>query len=236
MLDKSLFIKQRVVHAVLDKSLFICYSTDNYSKLTNLCLNSLQEINVNNINHMTDYISKLFINTGFKTELWYYCVRNKINHLINVLKNYDNLNNIKYFIFTDCDIIYIKKNLNEWYNLENYVQNENKDIHFMRENTSNNVNSGFFIIKNNDNITNIINFFVEVLQRIDTTPKAKMPFGDQSIINNLKHKINYGFIPNDYVIWGNKIYNSNKSLFHHAVCCKDVDDKIIQINRIKSAF
>ena len=34
---------------MLDKSLFICYSTPNYSKLTNICLNSLHDINVNNI-------------------------------------------------------------------------------------------------------------------------------------------------------------------------------------------
>jgi hypothetical protein len=67
-------------------------------------------------------------NTGFQTDLWYYCVRNKINHLINVLQDYDSLKNTKYFIFTDCDIIYIKKNINEWYNLENYIQNENKDM------------------------------------------------------------------------------------------------------------
>jgi hypothetical protein len=221
---------------MLDKSLFICYSTPNYSKLTNICLNSLHDINVNNINHMTDDNSILFENTGFQTDLWYYCVRNKINHLINVLKKYDGLNNIKYFIFTDCDIIYIKKNINEWYNLENYIQNENKDIHFMRENSSLDVNSGFVIIKNNDNITNIINFFVEVLQTIDTTEKVKMPLGDQSIINNLKNKINYGFIPNDYVVFGLDIYNKNKSLFHHAICCRDVDDKIIQINKIKMEF
>ena len=145
---------------MLVKSLFICYSTDNYSKLTNLCLNSLQEINVNNIEHMKDELDVSNKNSGFQSDLWYYCVRNKINHLINVLKKHDSLNNIKYFIFTDCDIIYIKKNLNEWYNLENYIQNENKDIYFMRENTCNDVNSGFFIIKNNDNITNIIIIFL----------------------------------------------------------------------------
>ena len=63
-----------------------------------------------------------------------------------------------------------------------------------------------------------------------------MPYGDQSIINKLKSKINYGFIPNDYVVFGTRIFNSNKSLFHHAVCCNDVDNKIIQINRVKSAF
>jgi len=68
------------------------------------------------------------------------------------------------------------------------------------------------------------------------TEKANMYLGDQSIINNLKHKINYGYIPNDYVIFRTCIYNSNKSLFHHAICCKDVDDKIIQINKIKKCL
>jgi Nucleotide-diphospho-sugar transferase len=221
---------------MLEKSLFICYSTPNYSKLTNIFLNSLHDIKVNNINHMTDDVSNLFENTGFQTDLWYYCVRNKINHLIHVLQGYDDLKNIKYFIFTDCDIIYIKKNTNEWYNLENYIQNENNDIHFMRENITNDVNSGFFIIKNNNNIKNIINFFIEVLQTFDMTQKEQMPFGDQSIINNLKGKINYGFIPNDYVVFGSCIYNRNKSLFHHAVCCNDVDEKIIQINQINDSF
>ena len=63
-----------------------------------------------------------------------------------------------------------------------------------------------------------------------------MPHGDQTIINQLKSKINYGFVPNDYVVWSTKIYNSNKSLFHHAVNCGDVDNKIKQINTIKSKF
>jgi len=149
---------------MIDKSLFICYSTPNYSKLTNIFLDSLLDIQVNNINHMKDDINMmLFDKTGFQTDLWYYCVRNKINHLINVLQDYDSLKNIKYFIFTDCDVIYIKKNINEWYNLEKFLQNEDKDIHFMRENISNDINTGFFIIKNNNNIKNIINFFDEVL-------------------------------------------------------------------------
>jgi len=106
----------------------------------------------------------------------------------------------------------------------------------MREDTSNDVNSGFFIIKNNDSISNIIEFFVKVVQIMDSTDKNQMPLGDQSIINKLKHEINYGFIPNDYVVFGTNIFNINKSLFHHAVCCRDVDDKIMQIIQIKCFF
>ncbi len=226
---------------MLNKSLFICYSTPNYSKLTDIFLDSLNSINIKNvnyINHMLDTTlpSSLFKNTGFQTDLWYCCVKNKINHLINVLNTYETLTDTQYFIFTDCDIYYIKKNINEWNNLENFIINENNDIFFMRENRTNDVNSGFFIIKNNKNIKNIINFFIEVQETFDKTEKKDMPYGDQSIVNNLKNKINYGFIPNDYVIFGETIFNKEKSLFHHAVCCRNVDDKILQINKIKNKF
>jgi hypothetical protein len=225
---------------MLNKSLFICYSTPNYSKLTNIFLDSLRDLNVKNINHIIENPpSNLLQRSGFQSNLWYYCVRNKINHLINVLKEHTTLDsdstNIQYFIFTDCDIMFFKKNIHEWNNLEKDIVDEGKDIYFMRDgSTSNNVNSGFFVIKNNSNIKNIIYFFIEVLNTMDITTKNNMPFGDQSIINNLKHTINYGFIPNDYIILGKEINNKNKSLFHHAVCCKDVDDKILQINYIKS--
>jgi hypothetical protein len=220
-----------------NNSLFICYSTPNYSKLTDLFLDSLHSINVTNIDHMLDNPDyDLFKNTGFQTDLWYYCVRNKIKHLINVLNKHETLTDIQYFIFTDCDIIYIKKNLHEWDNLENYIINENKDIYFMRESDSDKVNSGLFMIKNNNNIKNIINFFIEVLHTIDITDKNNMPDGDQSIINLLKNNINYGFIPNDYVIFGEDIYDKKKSLFHHAICCRDVDDKISQINMMRKYY
>jgi hypothetical protein len=217
---------------MLNNFLYICYSTPNYSKLTDIFLDSLNNINVININHLID-TPTIYTTSGFQTDLWYYCVRNKINHLINVLTNYDNLTDIKYFIFTDCDIFYIKNNINEWYNLEKYIENEDKDIFFMRENISSDVNSGLFFIKNNLKIKDIIKFFIEVIQLIDITKKEDMPLGDQSIINNLKDKINYGYIPNDYVIFGTTIYNKNKSLFHHAIGCRDIDEKIEQINKIK---
>ncbi len=220
-----------------NNSLFICYSTPNYSKLTDIFLHSLYSINVTNIDHMLDNPDyNLFKNTGFQTDLWYYCVRNKIKHLINVLNKHETFTDIQYFIFTDCDIFYIKNNLHEWDNLENYIINENKDIYFMRESDSDKVNSGLFMIKNNNNIKNIINFFIEVLDRIDITDKNNMPDGDQSIINLLKNNINYGFIPNDYVIFGEDIYDKKKSLFHHAICCRDVDDKISQINMMRKHY
>ena len=67
----------------------------------------MYDINVNNIKHMKDMLDVSGKKTGFRSDLWYMCIKNKIKHLINTLKN--NLNNIKYFISTDCDTIHLKK-------------------------------------------------------------------------------------------------------------------------------
>jgi len=222
---------------ILNKSLFICYSTPNYSKLTELCLKSLTDIGVKNIEHLLDYPDQsLMEKTGFQSDLWYYSTNQKMVHLVNSLKKYKSNTEYKYFVLCDCDIIFIKKNIAEWQNLEIILRNDtNKDIFYMKEYASD-VNTGFVIIKNNENIDNIIHFYEEAIHLFQNSSKLTNKYGDQSVVNRIKHKIRYGFIPNEYVIWGEKIYNKHKSLFHHAVCCKDVDDKIVQINKIQSAF
>ena len=63
-------------------------------------------------------------------------------------------------------------------------------------------------------------------------PRHEIPYGDQTVINHIKHQINYGYIPNEYVVFGTTIYNKEKALFHHAVMTNDVTDKIEQINLI----
>ena len=85
---------------ILNKGMIICYSTPNYESLTNIFLRSLSDIDIKCINHFIDSPLKSFTETGFQTTLWHLCVRNKIEHLINVLSNYERLHNTKYFIFS----------------------------------------------------------------------------------------------------------------------------------------
>lgn len=223
---------------MLDKCLFIAYSTSNYQKLTNMWIDSLKNLGIsdNNIKHLIETPDiNLLKNTGFQSDLWHLCVKNKIKHLIDTLKEYNNLySHIKYFIFTDCDIIYFKENKHYWNNLKEYIDNSNKDIFFMRNGTHEILNSGFFIIKNNNNLKNIITFFTDVVDIMNKKKKNQLPFGDQTVINENKKQIMYDYIPNDYVVFGTTIFNKSKSLMHHATSCRDVDDKIKQINLIFS--
>lgn len=231
--------KNSEVISMLNESAIISYSTPNYEKLTHIHNESLKKIGVEdeNIKHKTDsYDSSIFVNDGFQSKLWYYAVTNKINHLISVLENYKMNNSKKYFIFSDCDILFIEKNKEKWSELQLFIDENQNDIFFMREHTSELVNTGFFIIKNNKNIKYIITFFKTVLFNLLNREKRTMELGDQTIINEMLHNINYDFIPNDYIIYATTIYNNSKSLIHHAVYCKSVDEKITQINFIKSMF
>jgi SAM-dependent methyltransferase len=223
--------------ALLNESMIISYSTSNYEPLTSLYLESLKNIGVkdNNIKHKTEKLDDtIFKNEGFQTDLWYFAITNKIQHLITVLENYK-LADSKYFIFSDCDIYFIDKNKEKWLELKKFIDENQNDIFFMSD-INQTVNAGFYIIKNNINIKYIISFFKNVLFILSSRDKKTMELGDQTIINEMLYAINYDHIPLEFIIYGTIIYNNNKSLIHHAVCCKTKDEKITQINLIKSMF
>jgi hypothetical protein len=215
--------------ALLNESMIISYSTPNYKEPTNLYLDSLKKLGVkdDNIKHKNKVV---------QSDVLYYDVTNKIMHLITVLENFKNNEIYKYFIFSDCDISFIQKNKDKWSELQSFIDENPNDIFFTREGVQDSVNTGFFIIKNNRNIKYIISFFKNVLFNLLNREKGTMELGIQTIINEMLHNINYDFIPNDYIVYGTTIYNNNKSLIHHAVNCKSIDEKITQIIFIKSYF
>ena len=225
--------------SILNNCIVISYSTKNYKNLAKLYIESLDKLNVEytNVKHKIDnYDTTLFTSDGFQTNLWYYAVSNKINHLIHTLENFK-MNTIpNYFIFSDCDVQFIEKNKHEWNNLYQFMDRNENDIFFMRDSAREDVNTGFFIIKNNRNLKYIINFFKTVLFSLFNREKRTIELGDQTIINELKNNINYDFIPDEYIVFGTKIYDMNKSLIHHSVYCKTIDEKINQMNFIKSTF
>jgi hypothetical protein len=177
--------------------------------------------------------AELMIKTGVRSNLWYYCLTTKLKHLIDSLKlhygKYD------YYISSDCDVQFLPNNVEKWSELEQFMKETNKDVYFMNENNSNDVNGGFYIICNK-NLDKTIEFLTEIYNEMIITPFDKMPFGEQTLINNAKHKLNYEMIPNKYVIWSRTIYDYKSSLIHHAVFTKDISDKWEQMTEIIRYF
>jgi len=225
---------------ILEKSLIIAYSTPNYY-LADLFVHRLKEINfrMENLHHCKDnsMVAPLHQPTAAFSSFWYDCLIKKLHNLIHVLREKCRKDDdFKFFISSDCDILFIKKNAHEWTNLEAYIDNSPHDIFFMRESTTPNVNCGFFIIKNNSNKTTILEFFEKIYKIMTTIDKKDMPLGEQTLINNYKSEINFGYIPNEYFIWADHVYDPEKSLFHHPVCCLNQQAKLNQIKKIDTLF
>jgi len=212
----------------LQNTLFASYSTPNYSKLTDIYHSSLEKMGAT-VEHWLEEVD--FHEEGFQTDLWYHCVSSKIKNVINVLSK---PSPHKYFVFSDCDVHFIHQNKHYWNVLEEFIAESPENIFFMRENDTNQVNTGFFIIKNNN--TEMLTFFTRIYSIMQNTPKTKMPLGDQTIINQHLHLIKYNYIPDKYVIWGRNVKNRETSLFHHAVQCGDIESKLEQIKGVLELF
>ena len=219
----------------MNDSCFIVLSTPNYEKLYKHFYFSLIGLGINSkhiyhkLDNKLDY--KTYKNEGFQTDLWYYCVSQKIKHFKNILK--EKKNDYKYFFCCDCDIVFIYKNKDNWEEVFNIIDNDKNGIFYMREGMLEGINTGFSIIKQSY-VENMIEIFDEVLNKMENTPRVEIPLGDQTIINNIKDKIDFNYIPYIYVVFGWTIFNKKKALFHHAIGSSKTRGKLNQINIIKN--
>jgi hypothetical protein len=252
---------------MINNSILVCYSTPNYKPLSDLFIESAFSVGFskNNIYHNYDETYKTNETgygqprepeqnrepEGFQSKLWYYCISQKIKHLINILRNVLSertnvssyyINTPKYLIFSDCDVIFIEKNKEQWKNIETHINSTPNNMFFMREKDTEQINTGFFIIKleNIEIISEVLQYFVFVYEKLCKTPNAQMPLGDQSVINetirSFVKSIKYDYIPNKYAIWGEHVWDIENALFHHAVCCSNITEKFAQFKMVKSLF
>ena len=167
---------------------------------------------------------------GLRSKIWYHCLRRKLEHLkdtlIKIKDKYD------YYIFSDCDIQYFR-NEKSWTNLFTFIRYSSKNIFFLRENTWSDVNTGFYIIKNN-----YIDHFVKYLeQNVLSKDIRQYPLGDQDLINRSKHYLCYEYIPLEFTIWATNYKESNKDTYilHHAVVtsnCKEKEKQMLMIQNL----
>lgn len=217
---------------MISESVIACYSTLNYQLLTDICISSLISIGFkeDQIKHLLDNITnnKPPVRSLFRKNIWFKSIINKVIHLKSVIQTHIG-STYKYVIFTDCDIRYIKKNGDKWDELKQYMETTPYDVYFTDDRCGGNVNSGFYIVKLNANIQKMVRFFEIVIADMRLNNKSE----DQIVINKYKHTINYGYIPQDYIILGTAIINKDKALLHHAVCEGSITGKIAQMDDIQ---
>tara|TARA_B100000035_G_scaffold314193_1_gene329792 strand:- start:12135 stop:14495 length:2361 start_codon:yes stop_codon:yes gene_type:complete len=224
---------------IINENYLIFYNTDNYLPVTNIFKESLYNINVDcnlfieKTDKKIDILNSTNCDTFFQSEFWYKCILNKILFIKKTINNLYLKNYKKLIIVTDCDIQFFYKNRFKWIDLEEFIEKTNNDIYFIREighKDENYVNGGFYIIKNLN--LNIINFFNKLYTIFSSNNFSG--HGDQDIINELKHEINYNVIPNKFIVWATNINSYQDCILHHCVCTSNINNKIIQLNYIRN--
>jgi hypothetical protein len=220
---------------MIQESFVISYSTPNYNDLFNICIGSLIHVGFKNeqIKHFLDSSldNENKPDAIFRSKIWYKCILNKVLHVKNMLLQYKK-SEYKYFIFTDCDIRFIEKNKHCWEDLKLFIDSNGKDIYFTDDRSGTTVNSGFYIIKNNENINTIIDFFNNVVDEMMNNNDIESE--DQVVINKLKHTVNFGYIPREYIVLGINVDDKEKVILHHAVGDCFISGKVNQMIYIKN--
>jgi hypothetical protein len=160
---------------------------------------------------------------GFQTDHWYACIRTKISIFISFLNSNPDL---EVAGLSDTDIIFFKSDttLLADYIRDRFNKDPNLEMIFMREHTTDQVNGGFYFVRNCEAVKGLL---TEALD--SCTPEFS--HGDQTFFNqNLKDRIAYEFFPSEMMGWGWEPFKTDSALFHHAVGCKTVQEKLTQQN------
>lgn len=216
--------------------LWIATSASNYGELTNIWRDSLKNIGIqsDDIKHKIIEIPENIKKTiKFQADVWYYCIRKKVEHLIETLESMLNAGKYDYFISTDCDIQYFPNKNDMWKLLFKYLDTTDFDIYFQPEDNTN-ICGGFYIIKK-QNLPKAIRFLKDVLNGMAQAKQKDMPFADQTIMKKLIHTINFCILPPAACVQGPNFVPEHKKtyLFHHAICAYDKRMKLAQLEYIK---
>lgn len=162
---------------------------------------------------------------GFQTDSWYSAIEQKIRYVLDSIKT---VPENALFCISDTDIYFFGKT-NELYTyVQRCFQRDTKlQLLVMEEDDIQKPNGGFMVLKNSPKIRRLIENMLEGTAK-------KLPLADQSILYRDIPYVKHQYIDRDLVAWGTKMKNPQKVLFHHAVCCRTVEEKLSQQELIKS--
>lgn len=191
--------------------------TDNYKPLYDKWLSSLPLGFEPITKHMDVSGYKTF---GFRKPSWYECIKQKIGFFVETLNSMEDGCIV---LCCDSDIMFLGKGDKlHTVTQQTFAQNPDLDMWIMRENTGDDVNGGFYFVKNSGKVRD---YLKDAMRSCDD----RLPFADQTFLNTtIKQRMNYQYIPNEYVVCGGYIHTPKDALFHHAVGCADVPQKLEQ--------
>lgn len=161
--------------------------------------------------------------SGFRSDKWFYCIKIKYEFILEYLNK---IKNNEIILWSDADIQFFNKN-EKLFNitLSFFKKNPNLELLITKEGETNQVNTGFFLIRNSEKIKDFINKIIIACNR-------KMEFADQTYVNSVIDKYIYDYVPDNITAWGDIIFNKEQVLFHHAVCAGTINKKIKQQDEI----
>lgn len=159
---------------------------------------------------------------GLSTPSWYTCVRFKMQEFNALLRE---LPDDVLVLCADSDIYFVNHtDALSRLTRKTFRDNPELDMWCMRENKTDSVNGGFYVVRN----THKIRMFMQEVLRACTRQYDTL--AEQTFINrHMKDAgIKSAYVPDEYVAWAREVPDPAQCLFHHAVCCKNVAEKLQQ--------
>jgi len=229
---------------------FFASYTHNYKPLHDLWRETLVSIGVKPHNiHAKAYPlpeTPLSGEVRFKTKAYALCLLHKVkNNLEHLIAYRQSGATHKYLVLSDSDIWFLQNREHSWKSLVTFIEQSDADLFYPFERIDEDgkqvLNAGFLIFKSSI-LDRAIEYFGAMLDKInhafDTLSLFEMyekyPFIDQSIVNQETFGLKVEKIPTRWHVQGNhyKEEEAKTVLFHHAIQCRTMTEKIEQINKV----
>ena len=167
---------------------------------------------------------------GFGKKSFYQAIEKKILYIVEYLRSEKEG---KVVLASDSDIFFTR-DTDELYKI-GLDMCKTCSMVFMREGRQSQVNGGFYFIRNSKEIQD---FLKKAADSVIGNIRHSGGDADQLFFNEElpRAPFKWAYFPPSKMIWGWELVHAQEALFHHAVCCGTVSEKIAQQNIIADSL
>lgn len=200
---------------MLKDTCLISYSLSNDHLSKHLVNSTKNLIDLNHVYLKDDSLmSKVYTDDNFHV----HSKKRRLNHYKNKLMLLKN--KYKTFIVTDCDGRFFG-NMSGWTELYEFMRKSEKQIFFMKDDGTNNIHTGFFILKDS-----YVDMFINYIKHTLLHDSIELS-NHRLLLTNARKDLSCEFIPSKFIIWGYRFTILHKKYYvvHHFVSNSNNDDK-----------